>query len=99
MRPPRFRLRSLLIAVAILATLLGVGVKLRRDAAQYDRLSRRHSGEAGAWELRLAGRVVGPSQARAILGRAHWHDAMAEKYRRAAARPWLPVAPDPPPPE
>jgi hypothetical protein len=27
-----------------------------------------------------------------------WHAALAEQYRTAAAQPWLPVRPDPPPP-
>ncbi len=31
--------------------------------------------------------------------RERWDNAMAEKYRRAALRPWLPVAPDPPYPK
>jgi hypothetical protein len=29
---------------------------------------------------------------------AVWHAALAEKYRKAAARPWLTVEPDPPKP-
>jgi hypothetical protein len=28
-----------------------------------------------------------------------WHDQMRRKYERATSRPWLPVEPDPPPPE
>jgi hypothetical protein len=28
-----------------------------------------------------------------------WHDQMRRKYERATLRPWLPVEPDPPPPE
>ena len=31
--------------------------------------------------------------------RDEWHERMGRKYRRAADRPWLPVAPDPPEPE
>ncbi len=27
-----------------------------------------------------------------------WHKKLAQKYRSAAAKPWLPVEPDPPPP-
>jgi hypothetical protein len=29
---------------------------------------------------------------------ADWHAKLARKYRAAAAKPWLPVEPDPPPP-
>jgi hypothetical protein len=28
-----------------------------------------------------------------------WHDEMRRKYELASSRPWLPVEPDPPPPE
>jgi hypothetical protein len=28
-----------------------------------------------------------------------WHGLLAQKYERAAARPWLPVERDPPPPQ
>ena len=31
--------------------------------------------------------------------RAGWHHRMHDKYRSAARRPWLPVAPDPPEPK
>jgi tetratricopeptide (TPR) repeat protein len=31
--------------------------------------------------------------------RRAWHARMAKKYELAAARPWLPVEPDPPPPD
>jgi hypothetical protein len=29
----------------------------------------------------------------------NYHEALATKYERAAARPWFPVAPDPPAPQ
>jgi hypothetical protein len=42
--------------------------------------------------------VNGPL-ASAILDKAHWHDAMAARYERAARSPWLTVEPalQPPP--
>lgn len=33
-----------------------------------------------------------------ITARGEWHKWLAWKYQGAASRPWLPVAPDPPPP-
>jgi hypothetical protein len=30
---------------------------------------------------------------------AEYHAALKHKYERAASRPWVPIAPDPPPPE
>jgi hypothetical protein len=38
-------------------------------------------------------------RARRIRERAAYYTAMRVKYERAAARPWLPVAPDPPAPD
>jgi hypothetical protein len=40
------------------------------------------------------GKVMTPAEVKA----ADWHRALAEKYREAAAHPWLPVEPDPPEP-
>jgi hypothetical protein len=40
------------------------------------------------------GKVMTPDEAKLAL----WHMALAEKYRQAAAHPWLPVEPDPPEP-
>jgi hypothetical protein len=37
--------------------------------------------------------------AKGFAGLARHHAGLGRKYRRAAARPWLPVEPDPPPPE
>jgi hypothetical protein len=34
----------------------------------------------------------------ALLTASGYHRRLHEKYERAAQRPWLPVAPDPPPP-
>ena len=39
------------------------------------------------------GREVSPRQ---VL-KDQWHRQLSSKYRDAAARPWLPVEPDPPP--
>jgi hypothetical protein len=30
---------------------------------------------------------------------AEYHAALKQKYEKAASRPWVPIAPDPPPPE
>jgi hypothetical protein len=41
------------------------------------------------------GKVMTPDEIKV----ADWHMALAQKYRRAAAQPWLPVEPEPPLPK
>jgi hypothetical protein len=56
---------------------------------------------------KITGSGSGPKTQRAVCLRkilyfsriASYHAAMARKYQHAADRPWLPVEPDPPPPE
>jgi hypothetical protein len=90
MRPPRvrFTVRRMMVAVAILANVLGLLVWVDRRATQFrDRrdFHRMH------WSAIDEGFAVEAAQ-------AAYHRAMAEKYRGAAERPWLPVEPDPPEP-
>lgn len=95
---PRFSLRTQLIAVAIVAVVLGVVVNLRarRDrfaalAAYYGKQLRDRSATRTLGDV---GPVLVPSSREAseeFLGAS----ALAEKYERAARRPWLPVLPDP----
>jgi hypothetical protein len=128
MRPPRFRLRTLLVAVAVAAVLMGgtnwalVVIDLRRtylasarfhsqEAARYSRSSselsrlfrdeRTHPftfdplpGPHRKGESAARGDVIAAYHA----AYAAYHAALRRKYERAAARPFLPVAPDPPPP-
>jgi len=85
---PRFTVRRLMFAVAIVAFLFGMA----------DR-SRRFSAIAGLYSQRSQASVTTPDQVRR---RARWNAyrvAMYRKYRRAARYPWLPVEPDPLPPE
>jgi hypothetical protein len=89
------RLRSLMVAIAVLAVLLGLSIGLRRRAERLTRLSRSYSGAAGQLELRLASPDLDEAIAQAILDRVHWYDAVAHRFERAAAHPWLPDEPDP----
>jgi hypothetical protein len=79
-----------MVAVAVVALLFGVIVTWRR-AAYYMRLAALH--EHLAQHLRSQ---TGPS---ADPKGADHNERLARLYQRAAARPWLPVEPDPPPPE
>jgi hypothetical protein len=40
------------------------------------------------------GKIMTPAEVKA----SDWHAKLEQKYRSAAAEPWLPVEPDPPPP-
>jgi hypothetical protein len=82
--------RRWMIAVLIASVLLGCFVMLRR-AAHFMRLAALH--EHLAHHQRSQ---PGPS---ATPKDADHNERLARKYERAAARPWLPVEPDPPEPE
>ena len=111
MRPPRFRLRTLLVAVAVVALALGAGMILqrqsilRRTAAYHERMERVQAAKVrgienlarAATTPELAAETRADAMVEARIG-AH-HARLKQKYRRMSTRPWLPVAPDPPPPE
>jgi len=95
---PRLTVRRLMIAVAISAVAFAVvGLRIRyvrfRDLAEYHRLeSQKHV----VWPKELW-----PESVHFPLPtpRSEHHDRLSEKYKRAAARPWIPVPTDPPEPE
>jgi hypothetical protein len=109
MKHPRFTVRLLMLAVALVA--LGLGYLTTRERAAI-RLARSayHAAEAegyrrivadwGKGEVRLIN--LTREQAEADVERfkrsAVHHDAMSRKWREAARYPWLPVEPDPPEP-
>jgi hypothetical protein len=137
MRPPRFHLRTLLIAVAAVGMVLGCGIEAvrmsrwagacRATAAAYARsalfqqqavhmarvalaLAQRRdcAWRRRAAEARSEGEVIelgdrdvrrGRERLASAERRLAWSARLARKYERAARCPWLPVAPDPPPPE
>ena len=106
MRPPRFRLRTLLIVVALVALAL-VPATLARRRQRFEALAHHHreaaggpfavslispAGRAHLYELAFRAGLLSPE-------RRQWHRDLTVKYERAARYPWLLVAPDPPPPE
>ncbi len=84
----RFTLRRMMIAVAIVAILLGLAEMTRRRRAAFREKST---------AIRWSEYVEGHGKRRPEI--AEHYRRMAEKYERAARYPWLPVAPDPPEPE
>jgi len=106
MRLPKFRLRTLMIAVAVVAALLGRWVNFR-NRAHYHRQERERV-LVSDLEFYLACTAAQgdpesrPERARAAAGPlidfTNYHDAMSEKYDEAFRRPWLLVLNDPPAP-
>jgi hypothetical protein len=91
----QYTLRWLLLLIAFSALICWMIVRRRHflDLASYHemRLSRDSSGRSPfIREGSGVYREGGPST-------AEWHGAMAQKYRRAADAPWLPLPPDPDP--
>jgi hypothetical protein len=104
MRLPKFRIRTVMIAVAVLAIALGglaglqqLGQRMQRFRA----LARNHRQQGIVNRLRLEG-LVAHQAAKADIERyrtrADYHDALNRKYEYAARHPWLPVSSDPPEP-
>jgi hypothetical protein len=96
---PRFTVRRLMVAVAIVGVTLGVVVWCKRRHDRFAGLVSLYERERG----NTAGIWSGPSkviEARRGLARrrGRYFYMMATKYRFAACYPWLPVEPDPPEP-
>jgi hypothetical protein len=107
----RFTMRRIVVAIAVIATVLGALVGVGRRIRRFDRLGfyhrtqivgvlYGHSGPDGEMiyvpsSVDQKGRPVTPRQQ--IIDR--WHEQMAQRYWRAARYPWLDVALDPPPRE
>jgi hypothetical protein len=99
MRLPRFRVRTLMLAVGVVALLVW-GAMMGTRSYDYYRLARFYSSQERGWREGAARARGNPSEARtveAVYGKqnADYYAPLAEKYRRAMWRPWMPVAPDP----
>ena len=99
---PRFRLRTLMAAVAVVGVAVGVWVATSRWPARRERhkvMTQAHRraqlvahGRWGRIDDTYALTKPNPSL-------ATYHARMVAKYRHAARYPWLPVGPDPPEPQ
>ena len=110
MRPPRLRLRTFLIAVAVVGIVMGT---LTERHYRFRTLARDYGRQVMALGVGLPtprkerryptitqfGQLVDDSPEAARLEQQYWWlREMTAKYEDAARNPWLPVAPDPPPP-
>jgi len=95
MRLPRMTTRRWMITVGVVGVMLGTWLGMCRRREQFERMAHIYDSPPAPIfmnapsgdELARADRLV------------IWRIEMAEKYRQAARRPWLPVSPDPPPPQ
>jgi hypothetical protein len=98
MRLPRFRLRTLMIAVAVAAVATG-GEVMRRRSVHSRKQARYYADLVRIAPMFHLSREMPPEQAwRYRQAQIRWWQQMARKYERAARYPFLSVAPDPPPP-
>lgn len=101
MQLARFRLRTLMIVVAVVGLLLGGGLTLRRRSAQFRVLAQHHHALAGFATMTYAD---GSSTEFRLTPEGYqakqdWHLVLRDKYKCAARYPWLPVPADPPEPK
>jgi hypothetical protein len=89
MRFPRVTTRRLLLLVATLAVILGILASLQRRRERFRHL---------AAEYQSAINAVYLGEADPYLEIPNYHSFLADKYRAAADRPWLPLEADLPPP-
>jgi hypothetical protein len=105
MQSPRFRVRTLMIAVAVLGIAFGGLAGLLRMGQRTQRLravAREHRHREIVNRLTLQGLVMhgaaspGVERHRVLTD---YHHELNLKYEYAARHPWLPVTPDPPEPK
>jgi hypothetical protein len=101
-----------MVAVAVVAILMGAGLAVGRRSRRFARLSAHHTNAAlehfgtlmalGGWPPLL--HDLSPAELARIRmlyrvnALVNYHSALTQKYEGAARYPWLPVAPDPPGP-
>jgi hypothetical protein len=91
MRLPRYRVRTLMIAVVVAALLVWGTTMASRSLGYYQR-AREYGTQERGWRA-IASR--GGGDARFASECTEYFIQLTAKYRRAMWRPWLPVAPDP----
>ena len=105
---PRFTVRRLMIAVAIVGFLMGSSlwvVKMRSRSADYRRRAHDLVSSTGHfWNLNYSvttkdGRSVSVHETEDLCLHDAWARGLAEKYWQLSLRPWLPVEPDRPCPQ
>jgi hypothetical protein len=99
---PRFRIRTLMIAVAVVAAALfvvDVFLRLERRSAVFAAKAGFHARMTRLHPTRAHWSDAAGYQYEAVIGLEAYHSHLFEKYAVAATHPWLPVPPDPPEPK
>lgn len=91
MRPPRLRVRTLMLAMAVV-TLLVWGATMGFRSYDYSRRARYYAEQEHGWRDSAVTSGLRPEFSAEC---AEYFAKLTRKYRRAMWRPWLPVAPDP----
>lgn len=97
----RLRTRTMMVIVAYVALLFGMGVstgRLGHTARQYESKFITSGQLMKVYQNmeRLVPHERGAAHLRKLVD---YHNQLVKKYDRARRRPWLPVSPDPPPPK
>lgn len=100
MRVSRFRVRTLMLAVGVVALLISGAMMGMRSYIHYT-LASTYDFQAHHWRDNALRDLQNPATARSVeavsgLQIAEDQAQLARKHRRAMWRPWSPVAPDPP---
>jgi hypothetical protein len=93
MRLPRFRVRTLMIAVGAVALLIWGTMMGARSFDFYNR-AREYATQERGWRD-IASRDIRPDQKQFHSDCIQYFAQLTAKYRHAMWRPWQPVAPDP----
>jgi hypothetical protein len=93
MRLPHFRVRTLMIAVGVVALLIW-GAMMASQSYDYYSRAREYGAQERGWR-EIASRNRSPKQKQFHSECVQYFAQLAGKYRRAMWRPWMPVAPDP----
>jgi hypothetical protein len=102
----RFTIRQQMITIAIVGLPLGLFIveeRQRRTSEFLMSLATYHKSKTVAAIGCSRTRCTFTDQSGKVLTSAEvnasgWHEQLAQKYRYAAVRPWMPVEPDPPRP-
>ena len=93
MHLPSFRVRTLMIAVSVVALLIW-GAKMASQSYDYYRRAREFGAQERGWR-EIASRNRVPEWKQFHSECVQYFARLSAKYRQAMWRPWVPVAPDP----
>lgn len=95
MRIPKFRVRTMMIAILIGGALLGGPIEFARRWLSYKRILKFHGRREYEYIVLEQSRPLTDAEERKL----RWSYDLSLKYLRLRSRPWLPAAPDPPEPQ